>query len=163
MIVSASTSVPSARQRRPAHLRDPGGDEVHVRFAQRRVEVVGDQHPLAPERVVGGELAAQVGVGDLPGEVLPRAAFGEPEQPRVERQPEHVRLTDPVVDRAGEALGDRPPAEQPPFEPGQLPVGARHDPRRGALEDGEVAASRWTWGTNWIADAPVPTMATRGR
>src|SRR5690606_17199316 len=51
-------------------LGDAVGNEGNVRFGQRRVVVVGDQHALAAHHVVGGQLAAQLRVADLAAQVM---------------------------------------------------------------------------------------------
>ncbi|MCX6412471.1 MAG: hypothetical protein NTZ81_08995 [Actinobacteria bacterium] len=50
----------------------PVGDELGVVALQRRVPVVRQQHPLATNAVVGGQLGAQFGVRDLPLKVPQR-------------------------------------------------------------------------------------------
>ena len=50
-------------------LADPVGDQVDVVAVERRVVVVGDQHPLAAETVVGRHLRTQRRVADAAGDV----------------------------------------------------------------------------------------------
>ena len=62
MIVSAGCSFSRGDDAFGGHPLDPSGDDPDVRLQQRRIPVVGDQDPLAPDRVVGDER--------LPGEVV---------------------------------------------------------------------------------------------
>ena len=126
---------------------------------ERRIAVVGQQDPLAADRVVGRELAraargrgpARRGAGGrsrsasfmsfgLVREARARAARASSRRPRGRRA---AAAGNAAVERALDA-GDRP-------------VAVRHDPRRRALEDGRGARPcGWISGTIWIAEAPVP-------
>ena len=59
-----------------AHLGEALGEQLDVGLGDRRVEVVGDQGALAAERVVGRELAAQLRIRDLAGDVALADARG---------------------------------------------------------------------------------------
>jgi hypothetical protein len=120
------------------HLGDAVGDQVDVVLGEGRVPVVGDEDALAADRVVGGEAAAQVEVGDLTFEVGPGDALDNLHAAGV-LEPERVQLTGPVDGGAGGLLGGGDEAEQAALAAAQVAVVAGDDPRRGALVDVDVA------------------------
>ncbi len=87
------------------HRVDAAGHDLRVLGAQRRIPGVGAEDPLAPEAVVGSQLGAQLGVGDLALEVAQRLAFEHLHQPRV-LEADVERL----LEREDDAPGER---EQP--------------------------------------------------
>ena len=163
MIASTSRSVPlEPTTVLPRTSARPSACSSTLGSLERRVEVVGDQHPLAAERVVGGELAPQLRVGDLPPQVRLGAALEQLHQPRALDEAEHERLAAPVLERRGRAAGGRGSGAAAGARAGRS--GGRV---RGAIQAGvrwkrwSSPTSGWICGTNWIAEAPVPITATR--
>ena len=132
---------PGAVRRDHAGLGDPGdvaGDQVHVRPLQRRVIGGGQQDPLAADGVVRGEPGPQRGVGDLLLQVPPAQPLQRGHQLLVHREAERPGLHQQVDGIADGARGQRDGAERGPQPGRDLDVGPRMDPRRRALEHGEV-------------------------
>ena len=145
---------------------DPPGDHLDVLAGQRGVPVVGEEQPLAADRVVRHQPAAQRPVRHLPAQGEPP---GGPH--RGDQRPADGGA---AGERGVEPLGD--PEDRPPLggqagrHPTEEPRGAaRSTPgpasaRRTARCAGRPSArpTRSTMpGTSWMALAPVPTTATR--
>ena len=107
MIVSTSRSLPSAPTiERPRTSAIPSLTTSTLGCAERRQVVVGDQDPLAAGQVVGRQLRAQLGVGDLAAQVR----LADLAQQRRQRDAEHrdrERLAGPVDRRAHRPLQRR--------------------------------------------------------
>ena len=130
-----------AHDRAPADLGDPVGDDLDVRPPSDGQVVVRDQDALAAGQVVGRELRAQLGVADRAAQVR----LADQAQQRCQRDPQHRdrdRLAGPVDRRADQPLERREAPVGGALEAGQAPVAARHDPRRGALEEVELRDRR---------------------
>ena len=116
--------------------------EVDVVAGEGRVVVVGERRPLAAEGVVGGELTAQLGVGDLLAQVplrdARRALVEDLRLPVVQHPGDHDRLEQRGVHRARDPLGAREPGEQRLDRFRHLEVELGGHPDRGALEDRQV-------------------------
>jgi hypothetical protein len=113
---------------------DAGGLHRHVLPRQRRVVVVGAQHALAAEGVVGGERGAELRVLHLPAQVH----AGQPLGDAVERVVGLEGLVEQLVlevDRAAErGAGAGDVAEREALGTGERPVHPGDDPRWRALE-----------------------------
>ncbi len=122
-----------------AHFTDARVDHLDVRLCERRQVLIGEEDPLAAEAVARFELGPQRGVGHLAREILFGDALEDSHQARFLGEPEDEQLGAPVecathqLHRRGEAL------EQAPQARVDLRVAARHDPRRGALIDLQLA------------------------
>ena len=167
MITSASCSVPSA-VRTPAGSTPVTalGDHLDVVAGQRGVPVVGEQQPLAADRVVGHQLG-----GAAPGRAPGGAAAPPGQRARAisaawrsgSRRRARVlscsvsrkvapRSTAWVAGTGGRAGGGAR------CTPG--PASARRTARSAGRRSARPTRSTMP-GTNWIALAPVPTTATR--
>ena len=105
---------------------------------QRRVPVVRKQDPFAPQRVVGGEASTKCRVGNLCLKVPSGELFASRQPVGSSRHRHSEDLAGPKRSGPLESLRHTEPAI--PVPPGCRDggVGARHDPRGGSLEHGEV-------------------------
>ena len=121
------------------HPHDPVGHQVDIVAGERRVVVVGDQHPLAAQPVGRGQPLAEAGILDGPGEVGAGEPVGRGDEPRLPGEGGDVALPGPV-DPGPVGPGHRGDVpEEQALEAGVGPVAARDDVRRGALVDVDVA------------------------
>ena len=143
-------------------LLDAAGEQLDVGLGERRVPLVRGQDPLAADRVAGRDLLEQLGVGDLAAHVAARDPLGQLHQPRVLDEAEHEQLAGAVGGAAHELLQPREARVQPRLDRariGRFGCGMTHGGVRWITCS--CSTSFWISGTNWIAEAPVPTAATR--
>ncbi len=118
---------------------DAPGDHLDVLPGQRGVPVVGEEQPLAADRVVRHQAAAQRPVRHLPAQGEPPGGPHRGDQRPADRGAAGERGVEPLGDPEDRPpLGGqagRHPTEEPPVPRGVLPVRLRHDVRRAALED----------------------------
>ena len=137
MIVSTSCSVPSPVTIECGRTsRMPSVHDLDVGLRERRVVVVGDQDALAAHRVVGRELRAQLGVGDLRFEVLQRAIRSSSHARRGCETAKHEQLA--RTSRSARAAIRAAAKRRYGDSLARCSEGAdaaRDDPRRRALED----------------------------
>ena len=118
---------------------DPVGHQVDVVAGERRVVVVGDQHPLAAQPVGRGQPLAEAGILDGAGRWARASSSAGRDEPRLPGEGGDVGLPGPV-DPGPVGPGHRGDVpEEQPLEAGVPPVAARDDVRRGALVDVDVA------------------------
>ena len=126
----------------PVDGREGGGLELRRAAGERRVEVVRQQHPLAPEGVVRGELRPQGRVGDL------RREMREGDSGCLGRGIRRSRAgCEPGLAFAMQSFAQRRQffgvgGESRLLLGGVVAAAARHDPRRGALEHDDLRAGR---------------------
>ena len=116
------------------HPGEAGADHLHVRPRQRRIEVAGQQDPLAAHHVARRQPAAQDGVGHGPCQVARCDTLAGLQYPRPRDEGGERGLPGQIVPQAGQPLGRWKVAVDPLFRPGDDPVTARQHPGRGALE-----------------------------
>jgi hypothetical protein len=133
--------VPKIRQStsRRVPSRDAGGDDVDVLPRERRVVVVGDQHALAADGVVGRDLVAQDRISDAALDMTARHQLHRLHQLGVDHEAQHARFEHPVDAGAHQLLREGQVAEQPVLGARHFAVGLGQDPRRGALVQVEPA------------------------
>ena len=140
MIVSTSRWLPSARMIvLPRIASMPSVTSSTLGSRQRRIPVVGDQHALAAQPELRGELAAQLGVLDLVAHVRAGDLLGAAHDLRVLDEAQQEALAAPVDAAAHGLLQERQRLVQAALEARRRPVAVGQDPRRGALEDVHLA------------------------
>ena len=122
--------------------RMPVGDHAHVRLRDRRIPLVGRQHALAAEGVVGRQPGTQLGVGDVLLEVTARNPLRELHQLRVVDEARHQHLAAEVDGGADGPLQRGEAAVEAPLDVGdrRSRCGITHGRR--ALEQVEVLDDR---------------------
>ncbi|MNQ45450.1 hypothetical protein D3C85_592330 [compost metagenome] len=121
-----------------ADFLDTVGDHVDVRLGQRRVVVVGDQHPLAAHGVVRGDLGAQHRVLDRALDVARGDQLGQLHHPGRQGEADDAAFEDGVDGAAPEFLQDREALEARTLALADGAVGLGHDPGGGALVEVEL-------------------------
>jgi len=126
-----------------ADLLDAGVHDLDVVLGECGIPLVGDKGALAPEQVVGSEPLAQLRVGHVPAQVPARGELEHLHDPRAVDEAGHEQeLLAPVDHGPGQLLEQREATVGAALEASRGAVGARHDPRRGALKDVERAHAR---------------------
>ena len=120
------------------HFTDAIGEHIHVILVQRRVVVVGDQHPLAAEVEIRRDFLAQRLVLDLVADVAAGLQLTDFQDAWVTHKAQHPGFQHPVDALTEGIQGLREFAEHHPLQRADFPVRLGHDPRRRALVQVQV-------------------------
>ncbi|MCY1434003.1 hypothetical protein D9M71_500470 [compost metagenome] len=109
---------------------------------QGGVPVIRDQDALATHHIVGREAGPQLGIGDLPVQVLKRDFLTQGHVLGVDHRAKGLHFVQPVNAPALEPHHPRQVAVKRFLQGAERAVLARYDPRRGALEHTEPLDAR---------------------
>src|SRR5690606_31729413 len=111
------------------YLADAVGQHIHMVLIQRRIIVIGDQHPLAAKVEIRRDFVAQLLVLDLVADMATRLKFTDFQDSGIADKAQYSGFQHPVNALTERVQSLRYFAKQHPLQRANLPVRLGHDPR----------------------------------